>query len=231
MKTPNFVPLEFSRRSETEMCERAREFCLLMSCRRSVRHFSPEPVPRKLIESAIQTAASAPSGANRQPWRFVMVGEQEKKKRIRTAAEKEEKLNYTSRMSEEWLAALEPIGTDWRKEFLETAPWIVVVFAVSYEFSDNGMKRKNYYVQESVGIACGLFIAAIHNMGLVTLSHTPSPMGFLSEILGRPANERPFLVFPVGFPAADARVPNLQRKKLQEISVCHEAAETGDAAK
>jgi nitroreductase len=160
-----------------------------------------------------------------------MVGEQEKKKRIRTAAENEEKLNYTSRMSKEWLAALKPIGTDWRKEFLETAPWIVVVFAVSYDFSDNGIKRKNYYVQESVGIACGLFIAAIHNMGLATLSHTPSPMGFLSEILGRPANERPFLVFPVGYPAAEARVPNLQRKKLQEISVWHEAAETEDAAK
>jgi len=203
------------------MSERARDFYSLMKRRRSIRQFSPEPVPRELIETAIQTAGTAPSGANRQPWRFVVVGDSETKKQIRIAAEKEEKLSYTSRMPREWLEALEPIGTDWRKGFLETVPWIVVVFALSYDLVSENAKRKNYYVQESVGIACGLFIAAIHNMGLATLTHTPSPMNFLTRILERPVNERPFLLFPVGYPAKEAEVPDLGRKRLEEILVWH----------
>ncbi len=204
------------------MTERARQFYELMKVRRSIRDFSSEPVPRGLVETAVRTAATAPSGANRQPWRFVVVGDDETKKRIRIAAEREERLNYRSRMPKEWREALKPIGTSWEKEFLETVPWIVVVFAVSYELSGDGEKRKNYYVQESVGIACGLFIAALHNMGLVTLTHTPSPMGFLSEILRRPKNERPFLLFPVGYPAENVRVPCLDRKELADILVWHE---------
>lgn len=211
--------LDFKRRSEPEMFERGRRFLALMEGRRSVRLFSPDPVPRDLIEIAIKTASTAPSGANRQPWRFVVAGESETKKRIRMAAEKEEKLNYRQRMPREWREALEPLGTDWRKEFLETVPWLVVLFAVSFDLTREGEKRKNYYVQESVGIASGLFISAIHNMGLATLTHTPSPMGFLSEILGRPENERPFLLFPVGYPAREAEVPELTRKSLEETLV------------
>jgi nitroreductase len=214
--------LDFERRKEAEMFARAKRFCSLMQRRRSVRHFSADPVPRALIEYAIQTAGSAPSGANRQPWRFVAIADTGIKKKIRLAAEKEEQLSYQSRMPQEWLKALEPLGTDWQKGFLETAPWIVVLFAVSHELSQDGQKRKNYYVQESVGIACGIFVAAIHNLGLATLTHTPSPMGFLSEILDRPKNERPFLLFPVGYPAEDALVPELKRKNLGEISVWHE---------
>jgi nitroreductase len=219
MKKLTPVRFEFQRRNEAEMLERARQFCSLMKLRRSVRHFSSDPVPRELIETAIRTAATAPSGANRQPWRFVVIGDSETKTLIRIAAEKEEKLSYTSRMPREWLEALKPIGTNWMKGFLDTVPWIVVVFSISYDLVDGEVKRKNYYVQESVGIACGLFISAIHNMGLTTLTHTPSPMGFLSEILGRPKNERPFLLFPVGYPAQDAKVPDLCRKELEEILV------------
>jgi len=221
MRKVRQLPFEFHRREELEMSERARDFYSLMKRRRSIRQFSPEPVPRELIETAIQTAGTAPSGANRQPWRFVVVGDSETKKQIRIAAEKEEKLSYTSRMPREWLEALEPIGTDWRKGFLETVPWIVVVFALSYDLVSENAKRKNYYVQESVGIACGLFIAAIHNMGLATLTHTPSPMNFLTRILERPVNERPFLLFPVGYPAKEAEVPDLGRKRLEEILVWH----------
>lgn len=204
-------------RPEAEMQARAEAFYHLMDQRRSVRFFSDQPVPRRLIEYAIRTAGTAPSGAHRQPWRFVAVNDPALKKQIRAAAEEEEYESYNGRMSDEWLEALAPIGTDWRKPFLEIAPWIVVCFAESYGLKEDGTKTKNFYVQESCGLACGLFIAAIHNMGLVTLTHTPSPMGFLSEILGRPKNERPFILFPVGYPAADATVPDLQRKHLDEI--------------
>ena len=221
MRNYKYTLYEFERRSEKEMLQRAELFCSLMSRRRSIREFSSEPVPRELIEIAIRTAATAPSGANRQPWRFVVVGDHETKRRIRVAAEKEEKLSYSGRMSEEWLEALEPLGTDWRKEFLETVPWIVAVFATSYDLVDGETKRKNYYVQESVGIACGLFISALHNMGLTTLTHTPSPMGFLSEILGRPKNERPYLLFPIGYPSSNAQVPDLARKDFEEFVVWH----------
>jgi nitroreductase len=190
-----------------------------MSARRSIRHFSADPVPRELIELAIRTAGTAPSGANRQPWRFVAVSDPATKRRIRIAAEEEEKKSYSERMPDEWLQALEPLGTNWQKPYLETVPWIVVVFEEIHGITEDGGVRKNYYVKESVGIACGMFIAALHHMGLSTLTHTPSPMGFLREILGRPRHERPYILFPVGYAAADATVPDIQRKPLDEIAV------------
>lgn len=217
MSEPTFVPFRSVGFGPAESQTRACQFLELMSLRRSVRDFSPEPVPRVLIEKAIQTASTAPSGANRQPWKFVAVQDPAIKHEIRLAAENEEKRSYQERMPEEWLDAIRPLGTDWRKPFLEIAPWLVVVFAESY--GQNGSKKKkNYYVQESVGIACGLFIAAIQNMGLVTLTHTPSPMNFLSRILKRPKNERPFILFPVGHPADSAEVPIIEKKSLDEVS-------------
>ncbi|MEM8961355.1 MAG: nitroreductase family protein [Acidobacteriota bacterium] len=207
------VPLDISQR-------RADAFYQQMNRRRSVRGFAPDPVPRELIERAIQTASTAPSGAHRQPWTFVAVSDPAIKHEIRVAAEKEEYESYEGgRMPEEWLEALRPIGTDWQKPFLEVVPWIVVVFEELYGFDDEGNKRKNYYVPQSVGLACGLFIASLHNMGLATLTHTPSPMKFLSKILGRPKNEKPFILFPVGYPAAGVTVPDLRRKDLDEITV------------
>jgi nitroreductase len=217
MSDADAIPLRFTERPLDEMQERAHAFCNLMSARRSVRDFSDRPVPRPLIEAAIRTAGTAPSGAHQQPWQFVAVDDPDLKREIREAAEAEEKENYERRMSDEWLEALQPLGTDWQKPFLETAPWLVVCFAESHGVDAEGEKTKHYYVQESVGIACGLFIAAIHNMGLATLTHTPSPMRFLREILGRPDNERPYILFPVGYPAEDATVPDLQRKPLDAI--------------
>lgn len=214
-----FIPYEHVFLEESEMEARALDFRDLMRGRRTVREYSSEPVPRRLIELAIETAASAPSGANRQPWKFVVISDPELKRRIRVAAEAEERQSYEERMPDEWLEALAPLGTGWRKPYLETAPWLVVVFSESYGRDESGGRIKNYYVQESVGIACGLFIAALRNMGLVTVTHTPSPMGFLSEILERPRNERPYILFPVGFPAEGARVPNLGKKDLAEVSV------------
>lgn len=214
-----FVPYVFERLAPEEMSRRARAFFELMSRRRSIREFSADPVPRELIETAIRTASTAPSGAHRQPWRFVAVGDPEIKRRIRVAAEAEEKKSYEERMPDEWLEALKPLGTTWEKPFLETAPWLVVAFEELYGFYDDGRKRKNYYVGESVGLACGLFIAALHTMGLATLTHTPSPMGFLRDILGRPRNEKPFILFPVGYPAADVQVPDLTRKSLDEVAL------------
>lgn len=202
---------------EEEMHARAEAFYRRMAARRSVRFFSEAPVPRELVAWAIRTAGTAPSGAHRQPWRFVAIDDAAIKREIRVAAEEEEYESYHGRMATEWLEALAPLGTDWHKPFLETAPWLVVCFAESYGVAEEGSKIKNYYVQESCGLACGLFIAALHQMGLVTLTHTPSPMGFLNEILQRPKNERPFILFPVGFPAADATVPDLRRKSLDEI--------------
>ena len=206
------------------MRSRARDFHAAMDARRSVRHFAPDPVPRDLIELAILTASTAPSGAHRQPWRFVAVDDAAIKRRIRLAAEEEERRNYAERMPEEWLEALRPIGTGPEKPYLEIAPWIVVVFEELYGLDGGGGRRKNYYVKESVGIACGVFIAALHRMGLATLTHTPSPMGFLSEILERPRNERPYILFPIGYPATDAEVPDLRRKSLDEISVWNPGA-------
>lgn len=215
-----FIPYRPERLPEEEMRRRARDFHAEMDRRRSVRAFSPDPVPRDLIEIAIRTASTAPSGAHRQPWKFVVVGDPRLKREIRVAAETEEFESYIGgRMPEEWLEALAPLGTGWEKPFLETAPWIVVVFEELYGLRPDGAKRKNYYPKESVGIACGLFIAALHQMGLATLTHTPSPMAFLSRLLDRPANEKPFILFPIGYPAPDAEVPDIRRKGLEEIAV------------
>ncbi len=212
------IPLEFDLLPELEMHARAASFLSALKKRRSTRFYSNKPVSRDLIEAAVRSAATAPSGANKQPWRFVAVSSAALKHRIRVEAEKEERESYESRMSDEWISALEALGTDWHKEFLERVPWIVVCFAEVYEL-DGDLKIKNYYVQESCGIACGLFIAAVHNMGLATLTHTPSPMGFLGEILGRPKNERPFMLFPVGYPADDATVPSITKKPIQEVLI------------
>lgn len=216
-----FIPLEFERISEDESRRRAREFLVRIRTRRTVRDFAPDPVPLDLVETAIAAAASAPSGANRQPWRFVVVGDRDVKRRIREAAEAEEREFYERRATEEWLADLAPLGTDARKPFLETAPWLIVVFRLDYEparLADGSEGRhKNYYVQESVGIAVGMLLTALHLAGLATLTHTPSPMGFLSEVLHREKHERPYLLIPVGYPAPDARVPDIQRKTLDEV--------------
>jgi iodotyrosine deiodinase len=200
------------------MRRRARALLGELKRRRSVREFSAEPVPRDLIETAIACAHTAPSGANRQPWHFVAVSDLDLKREIRTAAEAEERAFYEGgRATQEWLTALAPLGTGWEKPFLETAPWLVVVFKEVYGLAESGAKVTNYYVSESVGIACGLFIAALNRMGLATLTHTPQPMRFLSRILARPANERPFILFPVGYPVEGCRVPTLAKKPLDEI--------------
>ncbi len=214
---PRFVPLHFSRCTDEELKQRARDFYESMRRRRSVRAFSDDPVPRECIEYAVRTAATAPSGAHQQPWRFVIVDDPELKHKIREAAEEEERINYEQRFPDAWLQALARLGTDEHKPFLETAPYLVVVFKESHGIDPNGGKITHYYVNESVGIACGLFIAALHTMGLVTLTHTPSPMGFLSKLLGRPANEKPYILFPVGFPEAGATVPDLARKPLEDV--------------
>lgn len=210
--------LEFERLAPEEQARRAAEFLARMRTRRSVRAFSSEAVTAGLIESAIAAAATAPSGANQQPWRFVVVRDAEVKRKIRVAAEAEEKENYERRFPEEWLEALEPFATDWHKEFLEVAPVLIVVFRLDYGL-EGERKIKHYYVSESVGIATGLLLAALHLAGLATLSHTPSPMGFLSAILGRPANERPFLLIPVGYPAEGAEVPEIGKKSLDEVMI------------
>jgi len=213
------IPLRFERVPEDEMAARGRRFRELMARRRSVREFSPDPVPRELIETAIAVANTAPSGANRQPWHFAVVSDPAVKAEIRRGAEAEEKEFYEGgRATEEWLKALAPLGTDWRKPFLEIAPWLVVVFKQIHAVGADGSKLTNYYVNESVGIACGLFIAAIQQMGLATLTHTPQPMRFLTGILDRPENERPYILFPVGYPHPDCQVPEIPKKKPEEIS-------------
>jgi len=218
MKKYPFVPYSPARMTSEKMEDRAGSFLKSMEQRRSVRFFSDDPVPRELVEAAIRTAGTAPSGAHRQPWKFVAISDPDLKRRIRVAAEEEEKTSYESRMPNDWLEALAPLGTTWEKPFLETVPWIVVVFEERHGFEADGSIRKNYYTKESVGIACGLFVAALHNMGLATLTHTPSPMGFLGEILGCPANENPYILFPIGYPSTDCKVPDLKRKGLDEIA-------------
>lgn len=201
-----------------EMLARATSFREEMSRRRTVRDFSDRSVDRAVIEECLRAAGSAPNGANLQPWHFVVVSDPKMKRQIREAAEAEERAFYEERATEQWLEALAPLGTDASKPFLETAPYLIVIFAQSYGVSPEGERIKHYYVQESVGIATGLLITAVHHAGLVSLTHTPSPMGFLREILGRPASERPFLILVVGYPAEGARVPDISKKSLAEIA-------------
>jgi nitroreductase len=215
-----FRPLGFERLDPGEMVRRAREYHDLMARRRSIRMFAPDPVPRRLIDLAVMTASTAPSGSHRQPWRFVVTGDPAVKREIRAAAEEEERRNYEGgRINREWRTALAPLGTDHHKEFLEIAPWLVVLFEERYRVDDDGATSRNYYVKESVGIAAGIFIAALHNMGLATLPHTPSPMAFLRKVLGRPDNERAFILFPVGYPLPGTKVPDLRRKSLDEVAI------------
>lgn len=204
---------------QEEMTKRAKEFHEWMEKRRSVRDFSDKEIPKEVIEEIILSASTAPSGAHKQPWTFCAISSAEMKAAIRKAAEKEEYESYNSRMPQEWLDDLLPLQTDWNKEFLEIAPWLIVVCKRIYEFGDGGKKKNNYYVQESVGLASGFLLAAIHNAGLVALTHTPSPMNFLTKLLNRPENEKPFLLIPVGYPATECLVPKLERKPIDEVAV------------
>jgi len=217
---PKFIPLPGYREyPPAEMLDRARDFADEMRRRRTVRDFSDRPVSRELIEQCLRAAGTAPSGANQQPWYFVAVSDPDVKKRIRAAAEAEEREFYSHRAPPEWLEVLQPLGTDASKPFLETAPWLIAVFIRRFERLADGTRRKHYYTDESVGLATGLLLAAIHHAGLVSLTHTPSPMKFLNKILGRPVDlERPFLLLVVGYPAPDVMVPDIQRKQLGEIA-------------
>ena len=219
MSAPPTVSLAFTERPPEDMLARAEGFRALMASRRTVRDFADRPVPRAVVEAAIATAASAPSGANQQPWTFVAIANAETKRRLREAAEAEERTFYDARAGEEWLKALAPLGTDWQKPFLETAPWLIAVFAQRTGLDAAGRRVKHYYVPESVGIASGLLIAALHNAGLATLTHTPSPMGFLNEICGRPDTEKATLLVVTGYPAPDCRVPAITRKAFSEVAV------------
>ena len=219
---PRMIPLRYDKPAPGDVAARARRFFEEMNRRRTVRDFSPEPVPAAVIEDLVRAASTAPSGAHRQPWTFVAVSDPEIKRRIRIAAEREEHENYGGRMPDEWLRALEPLGTDEHKPFLEIAPWLVVLFRQNYGAGPDGGQVRHYYVAESVGIAAGLFLTAVHQAGLVALTHTPSPMGFLRKILERPANETACLLIPVGYPAAGARVPDLRRKPLDDVLILRE---------
>lgn len=215
-----FEPLRFERRTIDDARRRGAELLGEMGRRRSVRMLSDEPVPRDLVETAVRTASTAPSGANQQPWRFVATDDATVKRRIREAAEAEERINYEGgRINDEWRREIEPLGTDWHKEFLEIAPWVVVLFELRFGIAEDGSRRHHYYVKESCGIAAGLFVTALHHMGLATLTHTPSPMAFLTELFDRPSNERPFVMFPVGYPVEGCQVPVLRRKPLEEVLV------------
>jgi len=218
MNKPNFLPLtSYKKLSEEETVKRSKDFYENIKIRRTVRDFSNKPVPKEVIENCILAAGTAPSGANLQPWHFVVVSDPKIKKLIRKAAEEEEKEFYTKRAPKEWLDALAPLGTDEHKPFLEKAPFLIAIFAKSFDVLPDGRKVKQYYSQESVGIACGILITAVHNAGLVSLTHTPSPMSFLNKILGRSGNERPFLLLVVGYPEEGAKVPNIKKKFLGEI--------------
>jgi nitroreductase len=218
IQEPLFISYQALQFPEAEMLQRSQDFHTFLNKRRTVREFSDKPVPRELIENVVMAASTAPSGAHKQPWTFCVVDNPTIKSEIRKAAEEEEYTNYHGRMGEEWLEDLVPFGTDWHKPFLEIAPYLIVVFKKSYELVD-GKKQKCYYVQESVGLACGMLLAAIHHAGLVALTHTPSPMNFLQKILNRPENEKPFLLIPVGYPAEGVQVPDLQRKGKDDIIV------------
>ena len=219
MPQPQLRPLaDYEEHSEDEMCRRAEAFYMDIRRRRTVRQFSDRPVPRSVIENCIRAAGTAPNGANMQPWHFAVVTDPAIKRQIRVEAEKEEHEFYHHKAPQEWLDALAPLGTDEHKPFLERAPYLIVIFAQTYGVLPDGRKVKHYYAQESVGIATGMLITAVHHAGLVSLTHTPSPMGFLNQILGRPANERPFLILVVGYPARDASVPAISKKPLDEIA-------------
>ncbi|MCI0448983.1 MAG: nitroreductase family protein [Chlorobi bacterium] len=217
----NFIEYTPESYDENSMLKKSKEFYEFMNKRRTVRDFSSKPVPKEIIEIIILTASSSPSGAHKQPWTFCVVSDPEIKKQIRIEAEKEEYENYHGRMPKEWLEDLAYLGTDWHKPFLEAAPYLIVVFKKLYDILPDGTRRTNYYVTESVGIACGFLLAAIHNAGLAALTHTPSPMGFLTEILNRPENERPFLLIPVGYAAENVKVPGLKRKSLNEVCMLY----------
>lgn len=215
----DFVKLGFERRPEAEMQARAQAFDADLQRRRSVRHFAPDPIPMSVLETCIRTAGSAPSGAHKQPWTFVVVTDPDVKRRVRQAAEEEERANYSGRMNERWIEDLAPLGTDADKPFLEIAPALIVIMRQAWGEDGGGEREQHYYTQESVGIAAGFLLAALHHAGLATLTHTPSPMGFLTEVLARPAFEKPYLLIPVGYPAQGCEVPDLTRKDLDEIRI------------
>ncbi len=217
MQKARFITLRYHQPAEDQLIIQSEDFYQKMKRRRSVRHFSDREVPEAVIQNIVMTAGSAPSGAHKQPWTFCVIRDPDIKAKIKEAAEKEEFENYHGRMSEEWLKDLEKFDTDWHKDFLTTAPYLIVIFRKVYDIENDGSKSKNYYVSESVGIAAGFLIAAIHMAGLVTLTHTPSPMNFLQEILGRPENEKPFLLLPVGYPTDGAMVPDISRKHINEV--------------
>ncbi|MEO1448882.1 MAG: nitroreductase family protein [Bacteroidota bacterium] len=220
--TTPLIPYRRTSYEAAEMIQRSAEHFSWMDTRRTLRMFSDKPVPREVIENIIMAASTAPSGAHKQPWTFCAISDPKLKATIREAAEQEEHRNYHGRMSEEWLDDLKVFRTDWNKPFLETVPWLIVVFRRIYEVED-GQKHNNYYVNESVGLASGFLLQAIHHAGLVALTHTPSPLKFLSKILERPDNERPYLLIPVGYPAEDATVPQLERKGLDDVAIFFES--------
>jgi iodotyrosine deiodinase len=219
MQEPVYQPLRFETAGPDEMVRRSQDFLALMAKRRTVRDYSDRPVPREVIANAVRTAALAPSGANQQPWNFVCISDPAIKSRIRTEAETEEKAFYEGRAGKEWLKALSHLGTDWQKPFLETAPWLIAIFGQRYGTDADGSRVKHYYVPESVGIASGFLIAALHTAGLATLTHTPSPMGFLNTICGRPDSEKAYILLVAGYPADDCSVPAITKKTLDEVSV------------
>ena len=213
-----FEKLRFNKLTKNEMLKKSKEFLQTMEKRRTVRDFSNNELPIEIIKNCIKTAITAPSGANKQPWHFIIIKDPKVKSKIREAAEKEEKEFYSHRATKEWLEDLNQFGTNWKKEFIDVAPYLIVVFKKKYDVNEAGEQKKNYYVNESVGISCGFLISALHNAGLATLTHTPSPMGFLERILNRPKNEKAFLLIPVGYPSAIAEVPCLQKKRFSEIA-------------
>ena len=219
MTNAQHIPLDFERLSPAEQLARSRQMLTRLQTRRTVRDFATDPVPYELIENAVATAATAPSGANQQPWTFVVVSDPALKAKIRAAAEAEERESYQRRMSDEWKDAIAHLGTDWHKPHLEDAPYLIVVFAQSFAYAPDGTRIKHYYATESVGIATGMLLASLHTAGLATLTHTPSPMKFLTHILHRPDNERPFVLIPVGYPTPNATVPDIQRKPLTDVLV------------
>ena len=214
-----YQPLDFETLPPEVMRRRAQDFRMLMARRRTVRDYSDRPVAREIIEEAVRTAALAPSGANQQPWTFVCISDAAVKERIRVAAEEEEKAFYGGRAGEEWLSALSHLGTGWQKPFLQTAPWLIAIFGRRYGVGEGGERIKHYYVPESVGIATGFLIAALHNAGLATLTHTPSPMGFLNVICGRPDSEKAYILMVAGYPADNCQVPQITKKALEEVAV------------